>query len=134
MARLKRSSRTLEKAERRLAGIRAIDYNLNLGNDLTAERYNILVSQVRQEIASYNTLLSKLDEASIEIKKLERNLARYSENMLMGVAIQYGKDSSEYVMAGGRGQGRRNNYHTAQVPPEVEPVSESVNGNQAIFN
>lgn len=133
MARKKRSSRALQKAERRLAAIRSINHNLDLGDNLTAESYNNLIKATRQSIASYNTLLSKVDEASNQIVELEKSLSAFSENMLMGVAVKYGKDSNEYEMAGGTKRRKRSNSNHVE-EAVIEPVTESMNGKQAMLN
>ncbi len=36
-----------------------------------------------------------------EIEEMEKNLGALSERILLGVACRYGKDSTEYGMAGG---------------------------------
>jgi hypothetical protein len=52
-------------------------------------------------IDAYNTALSVIDSSKTEIDQLEKTLADVSDKMLIGVAFKYGKDSSEYEMAGG---------------------------------
>jgi uncharacterized phage infection (PIP) family protein YhgE len=101
MARPKRSSVILQKAEKRQAGLQSIDPTLDLGNDLTLEAYSTLIETLRSQIATYNSTLSTLDDQSRQIKETERQLRNLSEQMLLGVAAKYGKDSREYGMAGG---------------------------------
>ncbi|MEL6454082.1 MAG: hypothetical protein AAFQ40_05100 [Cyanobacteria bacterium J06623_5] len=101
MARRKRSSRTLERAQLRLDGILAIDSKLNVGGGFTAPGYQKLIDQLRSEISAYNTALSNVDAMTDRVAELEKQLAEYSERMLLGVASNYGRDSQEYEKAGG---------------------------------
>ncbi len=101
MARRKKGSRMLTKAERRLAGIKSIDAKLDLGNGLSTAWYEKEVTKLRQAVEEYNMLLSKVDDASNNVEAVEKQLATASENVLLGVKIKFGKDSSQYEMAGG---------------------------------
>lgn len=44
---------------------------------------------------------TKADEASNELEQLDKKMSDLSARMLFGVAMNYGKSSSEYEMAGG---------------------------------
>ena len=101
MARQKRSSRTLDKAQRRFAGILSINTKLELADGLTAQDYGKQIDNLRQKLSAYNTALSSLDALHNQMIEAERSLAEYSEQMLLGVAVKFGKDSHEYEMAGG---------------------------------
>ena len=101
MARKKRTSRVLEKAELRSAGLKAIDPTLDFGDARTLNNLTQLIEQLRTKIDAYNTALSAIDSSQTEIEELEKSLGDLSEKMLIGVAFKYGKDSREYEMAGG---------------------------------
>ncbi len=101
MARQKRGSRTLEKAQKRLDGIQSVNPKLNAGAGFTAAGYVKLIGELRTDISAYNTALSNLDELTNRVADKEKVVAEYSERMLLGVAAQYGKDSHEYEKAGG---------------------------------
>jgi len=101
VARPKRSSATLQRAEKREAGLQSISPALDLGNQLTLEGYSALIETLRSQIATYNTALSNLDDLSRQLKDTEHQLRNRSEQMLMGVAVKYGNDSGEYGKAGG---------------------------------
>ena len=101
MARPKRSSISLEKAERRAASLQSISTNLDFGNGLTLEAYNSLIEDLRNQLTAYNTILSTIDQARENLRDTEHRLTDFSERMLTGVATQYGKNSTEYTMAGG---------------------------------
>lgn len=101
MARPKRSSVILQKAEKREAGLQSISLTLDLGNRLTLESYSTLIQTLRSQLTLYNSALSELDAQSRQIKETELQLRNLSEQMLLGVAARYGKDSGEYGKAGG---------------------------------
>lgn len=101
MARLKRSSQVLEKAERRCAGLKSINVTLDLGDGLTLEKYLLLIDGLRSHLATYNESLLIVDRAAGIVQDTEQQLKTLSERMLIAVAAKYGKDSYEYEMAGG---------------------------------
>lgn len=101
MARKKRTSRVLEKAELRSAGLKAIDPTLDFGDARNMNNLTHFMEQLRSKIDAYNTALSVIDSSQTEIEQLEKTLGDLSEKMLIGVAFKYGKDSPEYEMAGG---------------------------------
>jgi outer membrane protein TolC len=119
MSRPKKKSAVLPKAEKRLSGMKSISSQLDFGNGLSNVAFESSLSVVRSKLDVYNTLLSKLDEAFSEFKEAEQTLSTLSENMLLSVAIRYGKTSTQYEMAGGvrRGERRR----TARIKV-VDPV------------
>lgn len=101
MARQKRTSNILAKAERRAAGMSSINANLDLGNGMTLRSFWTEIDQLRDQQTLYNKLLSNVDQVYNELLAEERQLARKSEKMLKSIAVVYGQDSSEYEMAGG---------------------------------
>jgi hypothetical protein len=102
MARLKRSSPTLEKALRRIAGMRSISPTLEFGNGLNLKDYDSRIQTLQTQLSTYNTLLSTIDEMAGRLSLIEEELRGYSEKMLMSVATHYGKDSLQYMQAGGK--------------------------------
>ncbi|MHC5938125.1 hypothetical protein [Nostoc sp.] len=101
MARQKRDSRTLSKAEMRLASIKSISLTLDIGEGVTVKDYTDKIESLRQSLEAYNTTLSTIDVLLTQITENERGLADYSEKFLLGVAYKFGKNSHEYQMAGG---------------------------------
>jgi hypothetical protein len=101
MARQKRSSRTLERAQLRSDGIQSVDGQLDAGGGFSAPGYINIIHKLRAEVSAYNTALSSIDALNNQVAETENQLAEYSERMLLGVAAKYGKDSREYEMAGG---------------------------------
>ncbi|OUL18308.1 hypothetical protein [Nostoc sp. 106C] len=102
MARLKRNSPTLEKALRRIAGMRWISPTLDFGKGLNLTDYDNLIQSLQTELSNYNNLLTSLDEMAGRISQIEEKLSSYSEMMLMSVATNYGRDSVQYTQAGGK--------------------------------
>ena len=121
MARAKKTSRILHKAEKRLAGMKSISGNLNFGNGISTPALETNITSVREKLAVYNTLLSKVDEAYNEVLDAEQELSNMSKRMLMGVAFKYGKDSNEYEMAGGSREEPRPRRRAGQ--PTAETVT-----------
>ncbi|PSN11285.1 hypothetical protein C7271_24815 [filamentous cyanobacterium CCP5] len=101
MPRQKKTSRTLVQSEKRIAGVKSIAADLDLGSGITAEGYQETIDTLRQKLSDYNELLSLADQAANAIQTAELNVREYSERILLGVAAKYGKNSDEYEMAGG---------------------------------
>ncbi len=102
MARLKRNSSGLKEAVRRFAGMRSIDTTLEFGNGLSLVEYDTRIQVLQTQLSSYNTMLFDLDKMAGQIALTEQDLRSYSEKMLMSVATRYGKDSVQYMQAGGK--------------------------------
>ncbi|MBD2205481.1 hypothetical protein H6G33_24370 [Calothrix sp. FACHB-1219] len=101
MARMKRSSRILSNAEKRLASIESINSSLDVGEGLTVQGYNDKIETLRQSLKVYNRALSTIDNLLTQILENEQDLAEYSEKFLRGIAYKFGNNSHEYQMAGG---------------------------------
>jgi hypothetical protein len=132
MARRKRTSQVLEKADRRMAGLASIDSNLNLGNGLTLASFSTLLETMRTRENSYNSALSNLDKLYREMLETESELGDMAEHMLLGVATKYGKSSVEYGMAGGVPKNQRRKGLRGETPPSSAPqptLITHVNGN-----
>ena len=101
MPRQKRSSRVLDKADKRVAALMSIAPDLDLGNDLTLAAYVEQIGTLRERLTLYNTTLSNVDQYHNDVTDLEQTVGDLSEQMLLAVAVKYGKNSNEYEMAGG---------------------------------
>lgn len=101
MSRKKRTSRVLEKAELRVAGLKAVDTTMDFGGVRSLANLTAQIEQLRSKIDAYNTALAIIDSSKTEIESLEKSLSDLTDQMLIGVAFKYGKDSREYEMAGG---------------------------------
>jgi ABC-type hemin transport system substrate-binding protein len=101
MAGAKRSSNVLAKAQLRASGLKAIDPNIDFGDSNSLQNMLQQIEQLNAKLDAHNTALAVLDASRTDIEQLEKNLSALSEKMLLAVAVKYGKDSQEYVMAGG---------------------------------
>lgn len=107
MPRKKRNSQVLNKAERRIAGMRSVAEEIDFGNGLTMISYDSLIQEMREKLSVYNRTLSMVDGAYNEMLAAERKLMDVSDHMLSGFGVRYGKDSFAYEMAGGRRKSER---------------------------
>lgn len=102
MSRKKRTSPPFEKLAQRLSGLKAIDPKLDLGNNLTVDTVSQQLLACNSELEEYNMLLGNADSMLNSIEKKEEAANNLSEQVLLAVAAKFGKDSSEYEMAGGK--------------------------------
>ena len=96
-----RGSAALDKAERRLASMKSIAEDLDLGYGLSVEAYDQLIDEMRDILEAHNTLLSEIEESRKNVSQMEKVLSDLSTRMLTGVATRYGRNSIEYAKAGG---------------------------------
>ncbi|MCC5634705.1 hypothetical protein LC593_02350 [Nostoc sp. CHAB 5844] len=119
MARSKRNSRTLGKAEVRLASIKSINQTLDVGEGLTVKDYTDKIENLRKSLETYNTILSTIDVLRTQILENEKDLADYSDKILRGIAYKFGNNSHEYQMAGGtRKSDRKRTVRSSAVVPK----------------
>lgn len=101
MPRQKRTSRILEKAEFRAAGLKAIDSSMDFGDNCDLQNLTQSIEQLRTMIDSYNAALAVIDSSKTKIDEMEKSLSNLSDKLVRGVAFKYGRNSSEYEIAGG---------------------------------
>ncbi|WP_417910036.1 hypothetical protein [Candidatus Electronema sp. PJ] len=101
MAFKRKSSQVIAQAQQRAANLKAIDSNLDLGNDLTVATLANEIAEVQAALDAYNGQLAQADALGNYFKAAEKKLRSLSSRMLAGVGVKYGKDSSQYEMAGG---------------------------------
>jgi len=116
-----RGSAAIDKAERRLASLKSIDENLDLGHGLTIATYTQMIQTVRSTIEAHNTLVSRIDESLRHVAALEAELADFSARMLTGVSTKYGRNSNEYRKAGG--SLRKSKKTVSQSTPSTTPIT-----------
>jgi len=102
MSRLKKSSLVVEKAIKRLAGVKSISDTLDMGNGMSVAGFDSKISDTESKLDTYNELLANADAALNDFLKSEHDLAGYSKRILEAVASVYGHDSNEYEQAGGK--------------------------------
>ncbi|PSB21600.1 hypothetical protein C7B65_03175 [Phormidesmis priestleyi ULC007] len=101
MPRQKRNSQSLDRAQHRAISLQSIDPALDLGRSLTLAAYQTAIATHKTHLDDYNRTLSAIEQLALAVEESEKVLKDLSERMLLGVAAFYGKDSEEYVMAGG---------------------------------
>lgn len=97
----------LEKGITRLAAVKSIDAALDLGNTITVANYETRINLVSTKLSTYNTALSSIDDLYNECVAQIEILKDWNERILTGVATRYGKNSSQYEMAGGKRNSER---------------------------
>lgn len=100
----------LEKGITRLAAIKSIDAALDLGSNITLANYETQVQTLSTKIANYNTALSTIDDLYNDCINQIEVVKDWNERILTGVATKYGKNSSQYEMAGGKKKSERKKY------------------------
>lgn len=120
--RLTRSSATLEIARRRLERLKSITPIPDFGVGFTISDYETEINNLALLEATYNTTVSSLDAQLSEMKFKERALRDMRERMLSSIAFLYGKDSDEYVAAGGirKSERKRPRAKMSSSTPSVE--------------
>lgn len=97
----------LEKGITRLASVKSIDPELDLGNGINVPNYGEQVNLLADLVSRYNTTLSTLDDMYNEFAAQNLAVRDWNERILTGVATKYGKNSSQYEMAGGTKKSER---------------------------
>jgi uncharacterized protein YukE len=105
--RQRRGSQVLEDAQQRMIDLKTIGSKLEFNPKLTLGNFDAEIEQFRAELEAYNRLLAQLDAARTQLLEREKNLKNMTTDLLTGVASQFGKDSSEYQMAGGTRRSER---------------------------
>ncbi len=96
-----RTSKSLAISRRRLEKFKGINPAPNLASGITISDFEAKIEEVAETEASYNTSLSASDTILTVLKTKERELRDMRERMLTAVAFLYGKDTPQYVAAGG---------------------------------
>ena len=74
---------------------------MDLGNDLNVANYEAQITKLNSNLGDYNTALSTVDDLyNVCIAQIDV-LRDWNERILNGIASKYGKNSSQYEMAGG---------------------------------
>lgn len=113
------SNKSIQNANSRLAGVKAIAADLDLGNGLTVENYQSAITEMDDLVNSYNTQISSLGEVRNRIREKEKALNDLNERMLIGVGAKYGKDSNQYQMAGGTKKSMRKKRRRVVAPVKI---------------
>jgi hypothetical protein len=101
MSRLKKiSSRVIDDAKKKLAGLKAISETIDLGNGLSATAYEAIIKDTETILEFYDELLSQADAALNDFLRKEAALREINLRMVDAVASKYGHDSNEYEKIG----------------------------------
>ena len=129
MPRTKKSSAVLEKATKRLAGMKSIEPALDFGDGLSLSVLETELQDLQNQLFNYNMMLSTLDEAAGQMQATEKSINDRIERMLMGAAMRYGKSSLQYMQAGGtqRKPAKRSIVPTTAAPSAIPttPIEEA---------
>ncbi|MDZ8065265.1 MAG: hypothetical protein RMY64_06440 [Nostoc sp. DedQUE08] len=101
MTRKKRNSRILEKAEFRVAGLKAIDPKINFDDTHNLQNLTHLIDNFHNMLDEYNAAIAMIDSSRNKLDEMEKTLSQVSDKMLTWVGCKYGKNSNEYELAGG---------------------------------
>ncbi len=96
-----RTSPFLEDGLRRLERIKAITPLPNFGTGFSLVEYETHLTAHQVALANYNTAVATLDRLLTQLKDFDRMTRDMRERILTAIAFIYGKDSDEYVAAGG---------------------------------
>lgn len=99
--RKRKFSSHVNKAQKRLDGIRSISTPIELGNGYSDTAYAAEIKKVTDLLETYNTAVSNLDGMSTVLDKAEKALGNYSKAILSETGSKFGFDSVEYEKAGG---------------------------------
>ncbi len=111
MARQKRTSKALDKLNKRLSGMKSISPALDLGNGLDVATVGASASNLETSVNTYNQDLSLFDKKTNDLNDLEKANNQLSRRILQAVGSAYGFDSSEYEMVGGVRTSERKKPH-----------------------
>ncbi len=100
MAYQRKLSCVITEALERLANLKAIDPDLDLGNNFKVAAYEVTINQTQTSQDTYNGQLAQADAAGNDFRVDEKELRDISSMILSGVKVKYGRDSNEYEMAG----------------------------------
>lgn len=87
--------------------MQSIQPKLDLGAGLSVASLTKMHEALNGALAHYNKLLSDTDAALNNIQDLETKARELAERTLIGIAANFGKDSSEYEQAGGTRRSER---------------------------
>jgi hypothetical protein len=107
MARKRRISPALAVARQRLAGLNKITPAPNLGPNISVAAYQAVANDTAALEESHNQLAAQMDDSSNRYDAQENLMADWNRRALSAVEAQYGPDSSEYEMVGGKRKSER---------------------------
>lgn len=101
MTRAKRSSEELDKSQKLMNALSAIDAKLDLGNNLTIAKLTDSVTILEQKLKTYNDMLSAVDLKKEDLENTEKDQHDLLKRFVDGVKSKYGMESDAYATIGG---------------------------------
>jgi len=117
MARQKRTSAVLEMARQRLAGLKSINPEPDLGPTLTMAMIEARTNGFGTQLDTYNQHVATLDDEQNGVDRAEDSLEDVMSRVLSAVRAQFGPDSSEYEAVGGTRTSERRRRTAGPVNP-----------------
>jgi hypothetical protein len=96
-----RSSLALKDAKRRLERLKSINPMPDFGAGFNFDTYEKAVMELQELEGIYNTTVSELDTKLVQLKEKEKVVKDFRGRILAAIAVKFGKNSDEYVAAGG---------------------------------
>ena len=94
-------SKEMVELAKKIAGMKAIDPNLDLGNGITVAEAEAVYKAEETSIETYNSSLAVADENKNDTEVKNKDTKAFSKKILPAVGLEYGTDSDQYEMAGG---------------------------------
>jgi len=91
MSRQKRTSRILEKAELRSAGLKAIDSNMDFGDNCGLQNQSKSIEQFRTMLDAYNIELAMIDSSKTKIDEMEKTLGNLTDKISGALLLSMAK-------------------------------------------
>ena len=98
---ISRTSKALEISRRRLERLKSIVPTPDFGTGFSIADFESKINELAIMQAEYNKARSDLDAQLTSLREEERELLDYRERILTAIAFVYGKDTPQYVAAGG---------------------------------
>jgi len=112
-----RTSSALASSLRRWERLSSIIPQPDFGAGFSIADFKAKIDALASLEASYNRTRSEVDAQLSTLKKAEMELLDHRERMLTAIAFLYGKDSEEYVAAGGVRKSERKRPRLRTVSP-----------------
>ena len=103
----KTNSPTIADGEQRIAGMKSIETDLDLGSGVTVTDGEKLLNDARKLLADYNSSLAVSDGLLADFEAKEKELQKFNAKVLPAGGLKYGKDSAEYEKLGGKRESER---------------------------
>ena len=97
----KAPTRAMIETEKRVAGMKAIDDKLDLGDGVSVTVLETALGEASDALEDYNMSLAVSDEKLNVFNEKEAVVRQSRKKILPAVGLKYGTDSSEYEQVGG---------------------------------